>query len=111
MLFDVAVPLLTRRVVNVVAAAAEHGGYLGSWTFALAVTGIAGLAPHSTHQSFRSEHERFDRHVDEYRQSTTATLPELQQSPGAVTGRLVNRLLRALGVDQVHADFTTDETS
>lgn len=101
------VPVLVRRVVHIAGAISEHAGYLGPWMFGVAATRIGGLTATSSEMSIRSDRP-LPRDTTEYRQVTTASAAELQQTPGAVTGRLVNRLLRAVDRSGSYDDFTTD---
>lgn len=101
------VPVLVRRVVHIARAVSEHAGYLGPWMFGVAATRIGGLTAISNEMSFRSDRP-LPQDARDYRQVATASAAELQQTPGAVTGRLVNRLLRAVDRSGAYDDFTTD---
>lgn len=101
------VPVLVRRVVHIARAVSEHAGYLGPWMFGVAATRIGGLTAISSEMSFRSDRP-LPQDARDYRQVATASAAELQQTPGAVTGRLVNRLLRAVDRSGAYDDFTTD---
>lgn len=90
-----AIPVLTRRGLLVAAQLADRFGYHGQWLVAFAATGIAGMDAYR--DSFGRLAPRLPLDQLEYRQVTVASSAELLQAPGAVTGRVVGRLLRALG--------------
>ena len=99
-LFEGAMPDLVRRTVGVAAAVADRTGYLGQWMLGVAATGIAGLPVYGSGRVFASALATVGADHLEYRQYTAAAALELQESPGAVTQRLVGRFLRSIGYDQ-----------
>lgn len=100
----------TRHVLSMARYIAEQVGYLGAWHLGVAATSIAGLPVYAPNQ-WMSSSPRYPSDSDEYRRTTTASYPELQKSHGALTGRLVGRLLRVLRVDQRYVPFLTDVAS
>lgn len=109
-LLDVAIPVLTRRVVRIASAVADHCGYRGPWMLGVAATGIAGLGALDRSLGTLDRGPRLGQEVDEYRAVTTASHLELLHAPGAVTARLTGRLLRALGSAEQYRHLLTDDT-
>ena len=102
-----AIPVLTRRALLIAAQLADRFGYHGQWLVGFAATGIAGMGPHR--DSFGRWAPRLPLDQPEYRQVTVASSAELVQAPGAVTGRVVGRLLRALGEAERLAKLLSDD--
>lgn len=97
-----------RLVVAVAAALGERGGYLGGWAFAVGVTGLRG-----TLSAARADAslDPLPYGADVYRQATRASGVEAHQARGAITTRLLGRLLRGLGTPpDEYADALTDPT-
>lgn len=107
-LLDVAIPVLTRRVLRIASAVAAHCGYQGPWMLGVAATGIAGLGALDRRMGTFDRGPSVGREVDEYRAVTTASPAELSQLPGALTARLTGRLLRALGSSEQYRHLLTD---
>ena len=100
---------LTRNVLTLAAQLGASSGYAGRWLLAVGLTDLAGKqASRATDGGFyRDEFPRFS--APDYVQGTEANTRELLDQPGAVTRRLLRRLLRALGVEQDHAGLLGDE--
>ncbi|MGL5825766.1 MAG: AlbA family DNA-binding domain-containing protein [Nocardioides sp.] len=96
-LFEEALPDSVRRTVGMAEHIANQTGYLGPWMIGAAMTGIAGLSAYGEGRLLRSPLASVGIDTDEYRQQTTASYVELQQTPGAVTARIVGRFLRSIG--------------
>lgn len=94
-----------RQFVALITAAAEHASYLGPWTLAAGATGIQDL-PVIDYLRHGDPSPRYD--APDYRRATTASYAELIKQPGAITDRLVGRLLRSLGMHQKYASALTD---
>ena len=107
-LFAVMIPVLTRRVLSIAAAVADHCGYQGPWLLGVAATGIAGQAAWTEGYGLGYSNTRLAQDQDDYRATTTASYAELTQTPGAVTSRLVGRLLRSLSEAETFSAYTTD---
>ncbi|MFI6705379.1 helix-turn-helix domain-containing protein [Nonomuraea sp. NPDC050478] len=108
-LLDVAAAAYTRRFLSLVLAAAEYGAYFGNWALAFGATGLSGLRTYSGMQSFGyAESTRYDE--DHYAETTEATWAELTTTPGAITQRLVGRLLRAFAVEKRYEPLLHDSS-
>src|SRR6266540_2912211 len=70
--------------------------YAGRWLLAVGVTNLYGRYSGRVRHAFHLE-EFTPYSENEYVQSTEAVTAELLERPGAVTGRLLHRLLRGLG--------------
>ncbi len=106
---DAAVVGLTRCVVTLAGQLGATAGYAGRWLLAVGVTDIAGKYTSSAVNTIRlgSGFSAFSAEV--YIQGTEAMTREMMNQPGAVTRRLVARLLRALGNDGgVHGQLLAD---
>jgi len=87
---------LVLRVVQVAARVTEVTGYVGTWDFAVAITGLRGVTRHSPEW-----HDSAPGYSAEgYRRSTAADTPELLANQRVITDRLTGRLLRSLGVQE-----------
>lgn len=95
----------TRRFLALVIAAGERAGYFGNWTLALGATGLKGLRPAPSPNSW-GDGPPYDR--DTYRATTAATRAELNQAPGAITRRLVGPFLRALETEGYYSEVLSD---
>ena len=90
---------LTRCTVTLAGRLGADAGYAGRWLPALGVTDLATKMTSST-VGMISLGRGFPAYSDDhYIQGTEAVTIELLDQPGAVTRRLVGRLLRALGDD------------
>lgn len=92
--------------IRLAAWAAEVGqrtGYRGSWALGVHGSQLRGVTSLESSRSsgFQSDGQPFD--AADYREVTTATHLELLERPQAVAGRLVGRLIRALGTEPVFA--------
>jgi hypothetical protein len=88
---------LTRSFVAFAGALGkEHAAYQGQWQLALRIDKTTGAYSADALHSFTASLTPYSR--DFYERTTTATTEELVTSPADVAGRLVNPLLRSLGV-------------
>jgi hypothetical protein len=89
-----AVVILTRAVLAIAAKLGSTSGYAGRWLLAVGLNNLrgrfAGYAPSRPGVDFPPYVE------DDYVQATESVTIELLAQPGAVTARLMHRLLRAL---------------
>ena len=107
---DATVVLLTRCLLTLAGQLAAQGGYAGRWLLAIGITDLARKQPGSAAGSLRMGSRYPPYSASSYLQGTEAVTVELLQRPGAVTRRLVGRLLRALdvGQDQEHQQRLAD---
>jgi hypothetical protein len=87
---------LTKRIVLVAATIANTTGWLGSWDFGVAVTGLRGrtslrLTQHGQDYLAAPFSE------DEYRETVRATHERLAKDPDSIVADLTGQLNRALG--------------
>jgi hypothetical protein len=87
---------LTKRIVLVAETIANTTGWLGSWDFGVAVTGLRGrtslrLAQHA------QEYLAAPFSESEYRETVRATYERLVKDPDSIVADLTGRLNRALG--------------
>jgi hypothetical protein len=107
-LFPSAAVVYARQFVALVAAAAERAGYLSTWVLAAGATGLQGVPVYD----FRRQGDPSPLYVAAtYEQATRASYAELVRQPGAVTERLIGRLLRSLGVHSNYARALIDLAS
>lgn len=86
---------LTRVIASLAGALGGKAGYAGSWLIAIGLTNLSGRIASAAYNNMRAD--SFPQYIeDEYAQATEAPTVELLNQPGAVTSRLVHRLLRAL---------------
>lgn len=90
----IAVVVLTRVVLAIAAKLGSTAGYAGRW---LLGAGLNNLRGRVTSYAYNRPGMDFPPYIeDEYVQATEAVTAELLAQPGAVTTRLMYRLLRAL---------------
>jgi hypothetical protein len=110
-IYDPAVVGNTRRFLALVRQASADAGYMGNWALALGVTRLRGRGPYtSVPQNFRGtsvQRNRYDR--DTYEQATETTWAELNETPGAVTRRLVGSFLRTLAAEEYFDTALSDD--
>lgn len=88
---------LTRSFVAFAGALGdEHAAYQGQWQLGLRIDKMSGAYSADALRSFMTRLIPYNQDV--YERTTTATTEELITAPTAVAGRLVNALLRSLGV-------------
>lgn len=95
-LLDELAVLLVRQLIAVVVAASEQIGYLGTWGFGVAGTGMRGM--HSA-VWLGNMWDGPPYTEDGFKRVTIATYGDLTQSPGMVADALVGHLTRALGTE------------
>lgn len=94
---DIGAVVLTRSVATVAGELGAKTGYAGQWMLAIGITETAGTYTSSIIGRF-GDHAPYSE--DSYIQGTEAGTAELLTQPGAVTTRLVGRLLRGLGTSR-----------
>jgi hypothetical protein len=97
---DTVVVVLTRSLVTLAGQLGATAGYAGRWLLAVGVDELSGKLSASGFHLGRG-YAPFS--ATTYVQGTEAGTTELLEQPGAVTRRLVGRLLRALGNRTVSA--------
>ncbi len=94
---DNEIVVLTRCLVTLAGELGRDAGYAGRWMLAMGVTDLLGKQADRAYDRLNTS--RFPEFsADVYVQGTEVMTVELLEQPGSVTGRLVSRLLRALGV-------------
>ncbi len=84
-----------RQFLAIALAVSDASGYLGSWDFGVAVSGLRGGVSLEIERNFGSMATPYAE--EDYRASSRASVEELRARPFAVADRLMGRLLRALG--------------
>ena len=83
------------RVMNWALAVGERSGYTGAWHLAVAGTGLEGAVALSNTQNIL-QYDGTVYAASAYKSNTRATRAEMQENPGAVAGRLLNRFVRSM---------------
>lgn len=99
-----------RRLLALIQAAANEGGYFGNWAVAVGATRIKGRCAYLNAGSSYGYGPTARYDEDTYTETTTITWAELTTTPGAIGLRLAGPLLRALGVEQQFATALSDPT-
>jgi len=95
--FETVIIGLTKRLVLVAHVVADTTGYLGSWDFGIAVTGLRGLiSSRLVQQGDTWAATPFSE--DTYRQTTRVPYERLVKDPDGIVADLTGRLTRALRV-------------
>lgn len=97
---------LTRQFLAIVRAAAEYAEHSGNWVLAMGANRLMGRPSKSGMGRFGDVGSRYDQH--EYEQATSASLLELQRTPGVVANRLVSPLLRSFGTASKFAELLSE---
>jgi hypothetical protein len=91
---------LTARMVSLAQRVSAEAGFLGSWDFAVGMTGMRGATSlaryQATHWGGGPAYSE-----DTYVNTTRAALAEIEAGTGPVVERLLGRLIRAVGADQL----------
>jgi hypothetical protein len=87
-----------QRLIYWTGQLAEKYGYPSTWTLGLRMTGIKGLRSSTGDDDFWDQRSRESMDSDAYSSVCTITTDMLADAPEDVAGKLVNRLLRVLGV-------------
>jgi hypothetical protein len=91
---------LTARMVSLASLVSAEAGVLGSWDFAVGLTGLRGAISLARFQaSHWSGGPAYTQ--DTYVNTTRAALAEIEASTGPIIDRLLGRLMRAVGADQL----------
>lgn len=94
-IYEMVAVAYTRRFLALVLAAGEHAGYFGNWAFAVGATGVKGLRVAPGRHGFWDDSPRYNQ--DTYTAATEVTWAELNQTPGAITRRLIGAAAVAAG--------------
>lgn len=92
--FETLIGGLTLRTVLIARVISRECGHYGAWDLGLAVTNLKGARSWKATQGFRGYAVPFS--AEEYIETTTASVEELEADPRTVVGRLFARLNRAL---------------
>ncbi|SCG77585.1 hypothetical protein [Micromonospora inositola] len=92
---DSVAALFTRGIVELAGQIGREHGYSGRWMFALGLTNLTGKMTSAALNRFGGGYVPYS--AERYLESTEVVTSELLAQPGAVTHRLVRRLLRGLG--------------
>jgi hypothetical protein len=106
-ILDATAVTFTRRLLALVLASAETGGYFGNWAMAVGAISLRGLASHGNAAGFAGR-ARYDQVT--YTETTTVSWAELNNTPGAITRRLLGPFLRSFEAEQGYAALLTDPT-
>jgi hypothetical protein len=91
---------LTARMVSLALRVSAEAGFLGSWDFAVGVTGAQGAISLARFQaSHWSGGPAYTQGA--YVNTTRAALAEIEGGTGPIIERLLGRLMRAVGADQL----------
>jgi hypothetical protein len=90
------------RCVHWAALVGEATGYRGSWAFGMHAHGLRGHMSSKVFEDIwgQGDGTRYD--LDSYREVSTSVHLEMLEQPWAVAERLVGRLVRGLGTEQVY---------
>ncbi|MEV4465952.1 ATP-binding protein [Micromonospora echinofusca] len=107
-ILDAVATLFTRGVVELAGQLGRDHGYGGRWLIAVGLTDLEGKHSAAAFRNMFGE-GLVPFSADRYIEATEAVTSELLAQPGAVTRRLVRRLLRGLGTTgQSYGQLLTD---
>jgi hypothetical protein len=92
---------LAARMVSLAACVSAEAGFLGSWDFGVGITGLRDSRVYSLARGIPSAGPPYT--ADAYIATTRATVTEIEAGTGPVVERLLGRLMRAFGADQLTA--------
>jgi hypothetical protein len=95
-IFDSAVVVFTRHMLELIRLISEDVGYHGNWAVAVGANRLRGRRRWS--QPMFAAYHRYS--ADTYEESTGTTLAELREAQGTVTRRLLGPLLRSLDSEE-----------
>jgi len=88
--------------LSLASGVSQAAGYLGSWDFGVGVTGIKGA---KSYARFERNHFAGPSYSgDKYTMTSRASLAEIETDSGPVLERLLGRLIRAIGADQIESN-------
>jgi len=90
---------LTARMVSLAQRVSAEAGFLGSWDFAVGLTGLRGAISLLRFQAYWGAGAGYTEET--YMSSTRAALAEIEAGSGPIVERLLGRLMRAIGADQL----------
>jgi hypothetical protein len=99
LMFDDLVLGLTARILSLAEGVSHATGFLGSWDFGVAITMLRGAISNRRYSGGFFPGPPYT--ADNYTASTRAALAEIEAGTGPVLERLLGRLYRAVGADQV----------
>lgn len=91
------------RLIHWARTVAAVSGYRGPWGFGIAATKVRGLTSHALSMDIGRTAFPYDR--DDYEEVTTATLQEIEDTPGVVVNRVVGQFVRGVGVSHRYDDM------
>ncbi|MEV0725874.1 ATP-binding protein [Micromonospora purpureochromogenes] len=92
---DAVAALFTRGIAELAGQIGREYGYGGRWMLALGLTNLSGKMTSAALNGFGGGYVPYS--AERYIESTEAVTSELLAQPGAVTHRLIRRLMRGLG--------------
>jgi hypothetical protein len=102
MVFEVNLVHETRDMVRLVDALAEAVGYVGSWLLGVELDLPSGHVSQLTDQYMVPRFTPSDTFgAAKYRSTTRASALEVRDKPGLITARLMRKLLRGLGTEEL----------
>jgi hypothetical protein len=102
---DALAAMYMRRLVNWARALGEKSGYTGAWAFGVQATQLRGLSSSASMDNRLNFYSPPAFDSEDYRESTLATSLEMNEQPWSVGERLVGRLFRALGTEQLYSEI------
>lgn len=93
---------MTARMVSLADRISQKASYMGSWDFGVGLTGLKGAISYSRHSLNHWAGPAYTE--DRYTATTRASLTEIEASSGPVVERLVGRMMRAVGADQIDSN-------
>ena len=97
--FDSSVLGLTARMITLARSVGRAGGFFGSWDFGVGVTGLRNARLY-VRQGFNTG-PLYSQAL--YTGTTRAATTEIEAGTGPILGRLLGRLMRAIGGDQIRS--------
>jgi len=95
----VAVVLIAREMQAVARYLSGRCGHSSMWDFGLGLDGLAGVRPLFNMEYPQHARDHFGYPGTDYRQTTRASVLELEKTPGAVAKRLAGKLYRTFDVN------------
>jgi len=101
LMFDDLVLGLTARMISLAAGVSHATGFLGSWDFGVAITMLKAAISNRLYSRDGFGFPGPPYTADNYSASTRAALAEIEGGTGSIVERLLGRLYRAVGADQL----------
>lgn len=93
---------LTARMASLSERVSKTAGYMGSWDFGVGMTGLKGAISYSRYSLNHWAGPSYTE--DKYTATTRASLTQIEASTGPVVERLLGRMMRAIGADQIDSN-------